>query len=319
MNKDSALERWWVSMLNSKTFRGLTSSGVGRFFFQSETFYKMRLVKERIATEIAIQAQPDRFCDVETFCLIIGHNKSGTSMIGGLLDAHPEVILSDEVGALRYLLAGFEREQVFHLLVRGSRREKLKGRVTARRLTPYSYDVPGQWQGDYTRLRVIGDGKAGSTTRIFRENPGALARLRASMAGINLRFIQTIRNPFDPISVMMVRGKRSFENSINNYFANCDTLIRLHEQIGPNNLLPIRYEDFVQQPEEYLQKLAQFLGIEASPDYVKACMGILRPRPVQDRHMVAWSEKWVRMVEAKIQKYDFLEGYNFQSGNSNGN
>jgi hypothetical protein len=54
--------------------------------------------------------------------MFVGHNKSGTSMVGSLLDAHPEVILSDEADALDYVRAGFSREQIFHILLGQSRR-----------------------------------------------------------------------------------------------------------------------------------------------------------------------------------------------------
>ncbi len=68
-------------------------------------------------------------------------------MIGALLDAHPNVILADEIDVFEYMDDGFSKEQIYHLLLKNSHREFLKGRVTARRLVPYSFSVPGQWQG----------------------------------------------------------------------------------------------------------------------------------------------------------------------------
>lgn len=313
MDKGNALERIWVSLLDSRTFRRFARQGVGSELFHSRFYRQVSVLKNRLGSALAVKAHPDRFRDVQTFCLFVGHNKSGTSLLGSLLDAHPEVILADEVGALNYLLAGFKRDQIFHLLVKGSRRETIKGRVTARRLVPYSYKVPGQYQGRYTRLRVIGDGKAGSTTQLFGRHPDALGRLEAEMSGLKLRFIQTIRNPFDPISVMMVRGKRSFENSIEHYFTSCDMLVKLREQIGPEKLISIRYEEFVREPEKHLERLADFLGIEASQDWICACASILREEPDVQRGMVNWEPEWIRLVESNIRKYEFLQGYSFRA------
>jgi hypothetical protein len=313
MDKGSALERLWVSLLDSRAFRRFSREGVGSEFFHSRFYRQASMLKNRLSSLLAVRTHPDRFRDVRTFCLFIGHNKSGTSLLGSLLDAHPEIILADEVGALNYLLAGFKREQIFHLLVKGSRREEIKGRVTARRLVPYSYKVPGQYQGRYIRLRVIGDGKAGSTTQLFGLNPGALKRLQVEMDGLNLRFIQTIRNPFDPISVMMVRGKRTFENSIGHYFTSCEMLSKLREQIGPENLISVRYEEFVRDPEDHLERLAAFLGVDALQDWICACASILRAEPDVQRNMVHWQPEWIRMVESNIQKYDFLQGYSFKA------
>ena len=67
--------------------------------------------------------------------------------------------------ALRYVDAGFNRRQIADILVRRSRRQAMAGRVTARRLTAYDFEVPGQWQGRYQTLRVMGDSKAGMSTR----------------------------------------------------------------------------------------------------------------------------------------------------------
>ncbi len=311
--KNLSLERLWVSLIDSPAFRRFERQGMGAQLFRSRFFQQASQLKNRLSTTLAVRSQPDLFRDVHTFVLFIGHNKSGTSLVGALLDAHPEVILSDEVGVLNYLLAGFKREQIFHLLLKGSRREALKGRVTARRLTPYSYQVPGQWQGRYTRLRVIGDGKAGTTTQLFARHPDALEHLQKEMSGLNLRFIQTIRNPFDPISVMMVRGKRSFENSIGHYFDRCERLAGLRERIGADHLLAVRYEDFVRAPEAHLERLMSFLGVDAPQGYLDACAGILRPAPDVQRDMVAWQPRWIRLVESSMRKYSFLDGYRFES------
>lgn len=234
-------------------------------------------------------------------------------MIGSLLDAHPEIILSDEAGAIRYVSAGFSRNQIFHLLLRVSRREAMKGRVTARRLTPYSFAVPGQWQGRYATLRVIGDSTTGTSTQRFAREPHLLQRLHQVMEGRQVKFIQVIRNPYDPISYMMVRGKRSFANAIEHYFANCNTLVEMRKSLDPSNLYPVRYEDFIHQPDSHLSQICRFLGVEAGPDYLRSCRGILRQSPDQHRQMVDWNAKWITVVKNKIDQYDFLAGYSFEN------
>jgi len=252
------------------------------------------------------------FKDVRTFVFFIGHNKSGTSMIGSLLDAHPNVILSDEVGALDLLNSGFGRDQVFQLLVRGSRREHMKGRVTARRLTPYSYHVPGMWQGRFQELHLIGDGKAGSTTNLFSKHPDLLQRLPALLDGTELKIIQIIRNPFDVISVMMVRGKRTFDNSISHFFNYCDILDGLRKQLDSSVLHPVRYEDFVHQPRKGLEDLCQHLGIDPLEAYLDACTSIIYDAPDQHRQRISWEPQYITSVEEQIKKYDFLAGYSFE-------
>lgn len=309
---DKPLEKLWVSFVDSEQFRKFARQGIGRYLLRSNAFRNLRFTKNNLSSSIASFVQPALFKDVKTLCLFVGHNKSGTSMLGSLLDAHPNIILADEVGALDYLSAGFKRAQIFHLLLRGSRRELLKGRVTARRLTPYSYLVPGQWQGRYTELKVIGDGKAGSSTQHFARDPQLMYRLFSVMADVNVKLIQVVRNPFDVISVMMVRGKRTFANSINHYFTSCENLNGLRTRMK-DHLLAVHYEDFVTYPEANLIRICEFLEVEPHPDYLQACAGILHETPDRSRDMVEWTPKWKKVVEDKLTKYDFLQGYNFES------
>jgi len=309
---ENVFEKIWVSFLNSEQFRKFAGKGIGHYFFHSNAYKQLRLKFNHISSYITTSKNPDRFEDVKTFCLFVGHNKSGTSMLGSLLDAHPNIVLADEVGALDYISSGFTRDQLFHLLLKGSRRELLKGRVTARRLTPYSYLVPKQWQGRFTNLKVIGDGRAGTSTRQFAENSQLLPNLLNLMDDIDVKLIQVIRNPFDVISVMMVRGKRSFANSINHYFTSCENLTRLRSQMR-TNLISVYYEDFIQYPKENLIRICSFLGVESYDEYVQSCMGILYETPDRSRHMVEWTPKWIEIVEDNLNKYDFLHGYHFES------
>src|SRR6185503_2841686 len=52
------------------------------------------------------------FRDLDTFCTFIGYPRSGHTLIGSLLYAHPNAIIADELDALRFLQAGFSRNQV---------------------------------------------------------------------------------------------------------------------------------------------------------------------------------------------------------------
>jgi hypothetical protein len=307
-----SFQRFWVSFLNSDEFRRFAKRGSGAFIFKSNAYRWLSMTRHYLTSYYQSRKAPYHFYDLKTYCTFIGHMKSGGSMIGSLLDAHPNVILADEVYALRYIQAGFKREQVFHILLRASQKELLKGRVTARRLTPYSWLVPGQWQGRFTSLRVIGDSTTGSSTQQLAEMPRLLEKLRKIMQPVNLRFIHVIRNPYDPISIMMVRGKRSFENASEHYFDSCKMLLDLHKQLPASELFPIRYEDFVHQPEKSLAAICNFLGLDATPEYLQACANILNKSPEQSRRLVKWEPAWVEEVKNRMAEYDFLTGYSFE-------
>jgi len=53
-------------------------------------------------------------CDrLEGYCMFIGYSRSGHTLVGSLLDAHPEMVIAHELDALKYIMAGFGRRTIF--------------------------------------------------------------------------------------------------------------------------------------------------------------------------------------------------------------
>jgi len=297
------------ALTDSDAFRRFVKNGPGRVLYRSAAAEALNTRTNAARAWLASRRDPERFADVRTFCVFVGHNKSGTSLLGALLDAHPGVILSDEADVLRYVDAGVRRDGIFHIIDRAAEREARSGRVTARRLGGWSFAVPGGSQGRSARPLVVGDSTSGSTTRRLGEDPGLLDRVRAAMGATDVRLIQVIRNPFDPISLMMVRGGRTFSNAIEHYFTACERLEAIRRSAGPDALLPVRYETFLADPGAGLERVCGFLGVETDAEHVRACVAILRPRPDRSRDVVGWTRPWIDAVERRIADHDFLEGY----------
>ena len=306
-----SLERSWVSFIDSQRFRRFARQGMGARLLRGRA-YQGALRAKRYATSY-YQARTNSaiFADVTTFSFFVGHTKSGGTMIGALLDAHPNIVLADEIDTLDLVKSGYSREQIFHILLKGSRREAMKGRVTARRLEAYSFEVKGQWQGRFDRLQVIGASKAGPTTRRLGADPGLLNRTSRAFAGLDLKVIQVIRNPFDPMSAMRLRGKRTIENAVDHYFDYCATLQELRERLNDEQLHSVRYESFVAEPRPALARICRFLGLEPGEDYLDACAAVIWPEPERSRDKVEWPAEWVEKVEEQIEKVEFLRGYRF--------
>ena len=303
----------WYALTDSDSFRRATKSGPGRAVLGSRVFRRANIERNRIRTAFSGIRRPDEFASVRTFCCFVGHNKSGTSMVGGLLDAHPRVLCSDEVDAFQYVDAGFRRDQLFHVIAKGSRAELRKGRVTARRLQPYSYFVPGQWQGRSDRPLVVGDSTSGKTTRRLGEQPELLDRVRAGAPAIEVKLLHVVRNPFDPISVMMVRGRRTFANAIEHYFSACRSLATIRRHVAGRDILLVRHEEFVATTAQSLRRICAFVGVDAEPAYLDACSAIIRDVPDRSRTMVEWTPRWIAEVEQRIADVDFLAGYSYDN------
>lgn len=301
----------WATLVDSDLFRRMAGGQAGRSMLRSRLFRDAMLRKSYLTSAVMARRQPDAFREVRAFCLFIGHNKSGTSLIGSLLDAHPDAIVADDMDALRFVAAGFSRDQICHLLAAGARRDFQKGRVTARRVGAYSFLVCGGRQGSYRRAFVVGDSTSGSTTRRLGETPALLNRLRAIAGEAATRFIFVVRNPFDPISYIMVRGRRSFENAADHYFTNCITALELRQRIGPENVLTVHYEPFVSDCEAQLRRVCDYLGLDPEPGYLAACAAVVHPTPQRERERVVWDARRRAEVMARMRPFDFLDGYSF--------
>jgi hypothetical protein len=296
-------------VIDSDGWRGVMRSPAGSRLLASRPYRAADTARRFVSTSVRTARDPGRFRDVETLCIFLGHVKSGGTLIGAVLDAHPNAAVADEIDVLRYLSAGFSREQIFDLLLKGARREARKGRVTARRLEPYSLAVPLQWQGRYDVLRVMGESRAGPTTRRFGHDPRLLPRLRERMGHVRTRFIHVVRNPFDPIAAMMVRGDRSFEDASSDYARQCRTLLELRERIDPEDLLTVQYESFVRAPQVGLERACAFLGLEARDAYLAACARIVDPRFGPERRRIEWRPQDVDAVRALSEEIPFLDRY----------
>jgi len=297
----------WHAVVDSPSFRWFTKRGPGRPIVRSRTFRRAMVERNRIIGGRAARESPGLFADAHTFCFFVGHNKSGTSLLGGLLDAHPQIVLADEADALQYVVAGFERDALFHVLLRSSRTEARKGRVTARRLEPYSYFVAGQSQGRCARPLVVGDSTSGTSTRRLGHQPELVDQLYS--LGTRVKVIQVVRNPFDPITLMMIRGGRTFDDAIGHYFDACRTLEAIRARVPDDDLLPVRYEDVVADPSAALRRTCAFLGVEPSDEYVHACVRVVRSVPDHSRERIDWPRARIDEVERRSAPFAFLDGY----------
>jgi hypothetical protein len=275
---------------------------------------KARLVKSFIDSYRWARQKTEWFHDIRHYCLFVGHARSGSSLTGALLDAHPNAIIGDEADVLQYLDVGFTKEQIFHLLVKRSHRHANKGHVKAGRDgKQYSYQVPGAWQGRHEQLLVIGNRKAGITTQRLSNDGHALQRLQAMLGKIRLKLIMTVRNPYDTISTMSIRSGRGLESWVTQYFANCSTIQGLQNSMAPENLLMLRHEDLLRDPDTHLQQMCRFLDLPAPESYLRACSAILFQSPAASRKKVKWEPEMIQNVGREIEKFPFLEGYAYES------
>ena len=246
------------------------------------------------------------FSAVNRFCFFIGYARSGHTLVATLLNAHPEVVIAHELDAVRFVRHGFRRNQLFSLLLE---RDQQFGQI-GRTWSGYQYEVPGQYQGRFERLRVIGDKRARSSVLQIAQRPALLERVR-SVVKVPIRVVHVTRNPFDNIATEARRHNMSLSRATAWYEEICRAIATVRPLLDPDELVDLRHEDFAGDTGPSLASLCGFLGVEADPEYLEACAGIVWPSTNRTRDAVPWTVEERVGVERLIDTYEVLGSYTF--------
>ena len=243
--------------------------------------------------------------------MFIGYPRSGHSLVGSLLNAHPEMVIAHELNALKYVADGVSRTMLYSLILE---QDKYFASID-RHWTGYDYSIPNQWQGQFQKIRVIGDKKGAVSSRELEKDPLLIDRLQ-NLTKTRICIIHIVRNPYDNITTMFNRRKNKndalFEETIDRYFHRAslnEDIIAEHE----DKILTMKHEDFIAQPQSHLNRAGEFLGVTCSDDYLNACAKIVNNTPSRSRSKVQWSAKLIDRVAERIEKISFLKGYTFSS------
>jgi hypothetical protein len=281
-----------------------------------------RLLVARIVPSITRVRFPRLFDDVRAFVLFVGHGRSGSTLVGSLLNAHPNVVLTNELDALDYVDRGLSREQLLNLIHRIDKRLVRKGSTGG---GGYTYAVPNQWQGRHREILVMGDRKAGATATHVLQRPHGLELLR-NLFGEHVRFVTVVRNPYDNIVTMFEKTKREpgegaeshLRRQIDGYFLRCDAVETVARRFGDECVHRAHHEDVVERTQEAIESLCGFLGIETKDDYVRDCAGIVEPAPRRTRHRFEWSRDLIDIVAERMEHFPWLSRYSFDEGAGSG-
>ncbi|MEP0265769.1 sulfotransferase [Dokdonia sp.] len=258
------------------------------------------------------------FSHINNYIFFIGYPRSGHSLIGSLLDAHSDIVISNEMNSLYFFKKKYFRHQIFYFILRNSKRHAAIGRSNS----DYSYVVPNQWQGKYRKLIGIGDKKGGKSSSIFGdENHMKLLHNIEKISQAKLKIIHVIRNPYDNVSTMILRqvkknGKELtedlFNKRVHKYLELIETNTKLKAHI-PNNICDVHLEDFIANPKKELIRIFQFLEIDVSQEYIKDCSSIVWDKTNQSRFdLPYWTTERIQNFSNSIKPYAFLNRYNYE-------
>jgi hypothetical protein len=259
---------------------------------------------QRLWSAWARRRYRDEFDRVTSFCLFLGYPRSGHSVVGAMLNAHRHAVISHELDAPRLILAGCDRDELYARILARAAWFNLRGNRSN-----YRYQVPNGWQGRFATLRVVGDKAGGWATQLLRKHPDLLQRIRDT-AGVPVRLVHVVRNPYDNIAAIARWHRMSHGESIEFYFSHCETTSPLAER---DNVITVRHETLIRAPKETLSGICEHLGLAVDEHYLAECASIVFERPTGSRRRVEWTPAQVAGVDRRARAFAFLDGYEFGS------
>ena len=288
--------------------------------------------------------------NIEVMLLTIGFNRSGSSLLGFLLTAHPNMVIADEPtvrsrlmkrrgGLIKYygdlknineakrpkiqILYKADLQEMIDYIISVDHVRWQHGKIeaqqtrspiasfTVKRDQRYIH-VPNQYQGRFKQLKVIGVKLSLLNTIILLED-NILENFKRKLekSKITLKFIFMVRNPYDIVAT--IKRIRPDKNSYSIVMNACERNMRILKQIDTREIFISRHEDMVKEPSEQLTKLCDFLQVPIPTGYLEDCASQIAEECYRSRFEYDWPKDEKEGVASLIKKYDFFSGYDWDS------
>ena len=279
---------------------------------------------------------------VKTFIFFLGHARSGHSIVGSILDAHPHIILAHEARLFLMINADLSREKplytkksaIFNMLWNNSFHSStigLRTEETKAFRKGYTLSIDDLHQGTFVPpIQVVGDKSGGKTASLFMTNPlkweQVLFKLK-SVLNIPIKAIQVIRNPYDNIAtsvlykskgIKVATAKQSnktyevdtslIEHHIDKYFDLYRSIQMLRHKYNLN-FMAVHGKDLIADPKTTILSMCNFLGVSCSDDYLEACDNKIFKTESKTRYKITWTKGLTATVQDNIMNFDSLKRY----------
>ena len=279
---------------------------------------------------------------VKTFIFFLGHARSGHSIVGSILDAHPHIILAHEAKLFMTMNADLSRKKPlytkkstilnvlwnnsFHSSTLGLRTEERKALKKG-----YTLSIDGLYQGMFVPpIQVIGDKSGGKTTALFMTKPlkweQVFFKLK-SVLNIPIKVIQVIRNPYDNIATSVLyktkginvatvkQSNETYEidasfikSHIDKYFDFYRSIQMLRYKYNLN-FMAVHGKDLIEDPKATILSMCNFLGVSCSDDYLETCDNKIFKTESKTRYKIAWTKDMISAIQDYIMNFDSLKRY----------
>lgn len=281
-----------------------------------------------------------RFSYLKYFCMFIGPSRCGHTLIANILNAHPNVVISNELNPILLFLRGKDRPHIFEKIIQSMIIFKNK----KSRWTSYSYDIDGLYQGTWENMSVIGDKLCGPTTtylgyskdnvidkanqirekskshkalitekRIQELSGGILSDCELPIfesfkkfIGLEIKLIHIIRNPIYNITSLSLLNGHSIEQQIDEYFERFDTAIRIAQN---RECLHLFLDEIINNPISSIMQLCRYLRIDCDEQFLIKSSNIIFDKEHKNKDMRKWTDELIEKVNNEMYNRPLLKRY----------
>ena len=267
---------------------------------------------------------------LRSFLFFVGWSHSCSSVVGSLLDAHPNIIVAHEYYIFRKLVKNPElknRRILFNNLYKNSHDTAIQGwRSNKTTVKNYNFNMIGSWQGRFSNLKVIGDKSAFDSVVQYNIRGRKLYEQFESDVNLPLKTLHVIRNPFDIIATRVLYSANPAPGKIaatpTNKVTDFDRLKRatqsfiqtsndIMHMLADLKLSPhqVHCDDLIADPIMTISTICDYLEVECSAEYLQMCDDKIFKEPSMTRNLVTWDPKTLPSLTNDLKKFPFFSRY----------
>jgi hypothetical protein len=292
--------------------------------------------------EVNVTVSAKSLANLSSFVLFVGHPRSSHSLVGFILDSHPNMLVANEVDLIQRMrsrtnplwadncLASNAPDVCADRTTAGLYRALLERSLqyAASAGAHHDYDYTMHGQGTWTDLRVIGDKKGGATAAyLARDFERTLAdfRLIESATGLPLRIVRVVRNPFDNIATLVRRqhfaksylenkqsmadvDERRVRDHVHSFFVAEDAMDRLLALDMFAHLL-IHADQLLTDTAVELQRWCTFFDVPFDECWAQRVAATLYAEPFPARDFLRWSNATRALVIEQCRERPLYRRY----------
>ena len=278
--------------------------------------------------------------NVKKMLIFAGHQRSCHSIVGSIIDAHPNVIMAPKFNPFVAYFDSPEdlptKKKMFQNFYDAAHRSMRANGIRNRDSKGYTLAIEGLYQGTFKdKVDVIGSIKGEPNSILHSQHPEkfhSLFNILHKKVGVPIYVIRVIRNPYDMIATaslyeyydhreVLDLKKQQSEGKLKNRVHLDEQLEKFSRQYftllkGSEGVVSLGHrhfdvscEDLIVKPKGIIMDICDFLQLECSEDYVTKCAAKVFPSKSTTRKIVEWPSDILEYIQTSTKEFPYLKEY----------